>query len=228
MFFVGAIPAIPTVLLCLQLGEPAARIANSMKPAALWKSALDNGRLFLFLILLMTAMAFISHGSQDMYPTFLSRERHFSVQLTAVVTGISTIGAICGGLIGGHLSGRLGRRRTIVYAALLAVASVPLWVGRDLRAILIGATLMQFMVQAAWGVLPAHITELSPANLRAILPGAAYQFGVVISSSIVYIEALLGERYSYTVAMGAVLVAALLLGALVVRLGPEAKDATLN
>jgi SHS family lactate transporter-like MFS transporter len=229
MFLIGALPAIPTVLLCLRVEEPEAwRKARVVDWSLYRKAVLQHTRLFLYLVLMMTAMAFIAHGSQDMYPTFLSRERHFGIKLTALITGISTIGAICGGLLGGHLSNRLGRRRTVVLAALLAATVIPLWIAADIRMIVIGAVAMQFLVQAAWGVVPAHMTELSPANLRAFFPGLAYQCGVVISSSVVYLEAVLGEHFTYTFSMGIVALAVLLLGAAVVWTGPEAKGASFD
>jgi SHS family lactate transporter-like MFS transporter len=229
MFIIGALPAIPTVILCLSVKEPEAwQKVRAMDWTVYRKSVVQHGRLFLYLVSMMTAMAFMAHGTQDMYPTFLSRERHLGVRLTALITGISTVGAICGGLLGGHFSNRLGRRRTVVLAALLAAASIPLWVASGTRTIMVGAVAMQFLVQAAWGVVPAHMTELSPGNLRAFFPGLAYQCGVLISSSVVYVEAVLGERFSYGFSMGTVALIVLLLGAAVVWAGPEAKGVSFD
>jgi SHS family lactate transporter-like MFS transporter len=169
-------------------------------------------------------MNFISHGTQDLYPTFLQRQRHFDTSATALISFISVLGAIAGGLICGRLSDGVGRRRTMVTAVLLGVAVIPLWVFAPNKAlIMLGAFLMQFMVQGAWGVVPAHVNELSPAEVRGFFPGFAYQLGVLIASSISYIEALLGEHFSYATSMGILAAIVLLVGAMIVWLGPEKK-----
>jgi len=137
-----------------------------------------------------------------MYPTFLQREWHFSPQARAVVTAISGIGAIAGGLSFGYFSDRVGRRRAIIIAFILGAAMIPLWAYAPKTWLLVlGAFLMQFMVQGAWGVIPAHLAELSPDSVRALLPGLAYQSGGIIASSVVYIEALYAQRTSYATAM---------------------------
>jgi MFS transporter, SHS family, lactate transporter len=157
-------------------------------------------------------------------PQFLQRQRHFSVNQTALVTIISMIGAICGGITFGLFSERWGRRRAMITAAMLGTLTIPLWVfAPNLRLIILGAFAMQFMVQGAWGVIPAHITELSPGQLRAFFPGFAYQLGVLIASSVGYIEAVLGEHFRYATSMGILAATVLLVGALVIFLGPEAK-----
>ena len=112
----------------------------------------------------------------------------------------------------------------MVWAALLALAAVPLWILAPTKPlIVVGAFIMQFMVQGAWGVIPAHINELSPPQLRGFFPGLAYQFGVLIASSISYVEALLGEHFSYAASMGSLAVVVLCLGVVVIAAGPEAK-----
>jgi SHS family lactate transporter-like MFS transporter len=225
MFFVGALPALVTVLLCLKVEEPEAwRESRAPDWAAYRQAVVQNSRRFGYMVLLMTMMTFISHGTQDMYPTYLQRQRHFNVNVTALITSISMIGAILGGLVGGHTSNLLGRRRMIITALLLATASIPLWVLAPTRPlIMVGAFLMQFMVQAAWGVIPAHLTELSPGQLRGVFPGLSYQLGVVLSSSVGYIEAVLGEHFSYATSMGGLAAIVLLVGSVVVFMGPEAK-----
>ncbi|MSV35062.1 MAG: MFS transporter [Bryobacterales bacterium] len=226
MFFVGAIPALLTVALCLKVSEPEAWKEQRTNDWGTYKAAVfGNLPRFGYMILLMTMMTFISHGTQDMYPTYLQRQRHFDVPMTAIITSISMIGAMMGGLVGGTLSNRLGRRRMIVIALLLCVCVIPLWVGASITPlVMVGAYLMQFMVQAAWGVIPAHLTELSPGPLRGIFPGLSYQLGVVLSSSVGWIEAELGEHFSYTASMGGLAAVVLLIGAVVVWKGPEAKD----
>ena len=134
------------------------------------------------------------------------------------------VGAIVGGLIIGNFSDRYGRRRSMIVAALLAVCVIPLWVfAPNMPLVMVGAFLMQFMVQGAWGVIPAHINELSPPLVRGFFPGFAYQIGVLIASSIGYIEAVLGEHFSYAAAMGGLAATVFLVGAVVIWAGPEAK-----
>jgi len=179
---------------------------------------------FAYLVLLMTMMNLMSHGTQDLYPTFLQQQRRFGPQDTATITMISMVGAICGGLLFGLFSDRGGRRRAMVAATLCGVLMVPLWVfAPSMPLIVLGAFLMQFMVQGAWGVIPAHINELSPGALRGFFPGFAYQLGVLLASGITYLEAVLGEHFTYAQAMGLLAAGVLLLAAVVIGLGPEAK-----
>jgi len=172
----------------------------------------------------MAMMNFISHGTQDLYPTFLQRQRHFTVNATALATAISMVGAVVGSLLFGYFSDRRGRRVSMVTAVLLAVAVIPLWIlARNEPIILVGAFLMQMMVQGAWGVIPAQLNELSPPQLRGFFPGFAYQIGVLIASSVAWIEAILAEHFSYATSMGTLAAVALLIGAAVIWAGPEAK-----
>ena len=133
---------------------------------------------FLMLTLMMTAFMSFSHGTQDLYPTFLKRDLGMSKTLATWVATIGSVGGIAGGICFGMVSERFGRRKTIVLAALLAIPVVPLWVWSHTAALLtVGGFLMQFMVQGAWGVVPVHLNELSPAPVRAVFPGLAYQLG---------------------------------------------------
>jgi MFS transporter, SHS family, lactate transporter len=224
MFFVGAIPAILTLLLCLKIREPEAWHAVRTDWSTYRAAVFSNSRLFLYIVCLMAMMNFISHGTQDLYPTFLQRQRHFTVNATAFITAISMVGACVGSLLFGYFSDRIGRRKSMVTAVLLAIAAIPLWVlGRTETVILLGAFLMQMMVQGAWGIIPAQLNELSPPQLRGFFPGLAYQIGVLIASSIAYIEALLAEHFSYATSMGTLAAVVLLIGAAVIWAGPEAK-----
>jgi SHS family lactate transporter-like MFS transporter len=224
MFFIGGIPALITLLICSRVRESEAWHASRTDWGTYRAAISNNWRLFSYVVVLMAMMNFMSHGTQDMYPTFLQRQRHFSVNQTALVTVISMIGAICGGITFGLFSERWGRRRAMITAATLGTMTIPLWVfAPNLRLIILGAFAMQFMVQGAWGVIPAHITELSPGQLRAFFPGFAYQLGVLIASSVGYIEAVMGEHFRYATSMGILAATVLLVGALVIFLGPEAK-----
>ena len=143
----------------------------------------DHWRLALFAIVLMTGFNFFSHGTQDLYPTFLQKQHGFGHGTVSTIAVIYNIGAMLGGLIFGSLSQRWGRRRTIMLSALLAIPVAGLWAFSATAAMLaLGAFLMQFFVQGAWGVIPAHLNELSPPGVRGTFPGTVYQLGNFIAS----------------------------------------------
>ena len=224
MFFVGAIPAILTLVLCLKIKEPEAWHEARTDWATYRGAVFSNSRLFFYLVALMAMMNFISHGTQDLYPTFLQRQRHFTVNATALATAISMVGAIAGSLLFGYFSDRRGRRVSMVTALLVGVAVIPLWIlALNKPVILVGAFLMQMMVQGAWGVIPAQLNELSPPQLRGFFPGFAYQIGVLIASSVAWVEAVLAEHFSYAASMGMLAAVVLLIGAAVIWAGPEAR-----
>ena len=223
LFFLGGAPALLSLFIRAKVVEPPAWRQTRTDWPAYRGAVRKNVKLFGYLVLLMAMMNFISHGTQDLYPTFLQKERHFDPRGTALVTAISMVGAIAGGLLFGLVSDRWGRRRAMVAAIIGALLLVPLWIAAPAPAlVLAGAFGMQFMVQGAWGVIPAHINELSPAPLRGFFPGFAYQIGVLCASSIGYVEALLGEHLSYAQSMGILAGSVLILGAIVVAAGPEA------
>ena len=222
MFFIGGLPALLTLFIRAKVKEPEAWHQSKTDWKNYWPTIASNWPRFLYLVILMTFMNGISHGTQDLYPTFLKKQLHFSVQLTSVITIFSMIGAILGGLLVGYLSDRVGRRRAMVSAVVLALCFVPLWVGvRAIPLVFLGAFLMQFMVQGAWGVVPAHINELSPGSLRGLFPGFAYQIGVLFASGIAYFEARLAETTSYGHALTYSMLAVLAIGAFVIAFGPE-------
>ena len=224
LFFVGGLPALLSLFIRAKVKESEAWHSTRTDWGTYWLIVRRNGRRFLYLVLLMTMMNFMSHGTQDLYPTFLSHQRGYGAHATALISIITMIGAICGGLAFGAYSDWKGRRRAMITAALLGLIAIPLWILSPTTALLVaGGFAMQFMVQGAWGVIPAHINELSPGELRGFFPGFAYQLGVLCASSISYTEPKLGERFSYTASMGILAAAVLSLAALVVYLGPEAK-----
>jgi SHS family lactate transporter-like MFS transporter len=115
----------------------------------------------------------------------------------------------------------------MITALLLAVVVIPLWAYAPTTALLVlGAFLMQFMVQGAWGVIPAHITELSPDSVRGFLPGFAYQCGVLLAGSVAYLEAVFARHTTYANAMALTAFTVFTLGAIVVALGRERRGAT--
>ncbi len=222
MFFLGGLPALLSLFIRAKVKEPAAWQQHRMDWAEYRRSLPRYGRRFFYLVLLMTMMHTISHGTQDIYPTLL-RSMGFTGSAAAEVTMISMVGAVLGGLVFGYASDRVGRRNAIATAMLLGLLVVPFWIsGRSSVGLVLGVFLMQFFVQGAWGVIPAHLNELSPGHLRGFLPGFAYQLGVLFAAAIPYLESALGERFGYAQAMGGLIAGALVIGAVVTRLGPEA------
>jgi SHS family lactate transporter-like MFS transporter len=143
----------------------------------------------------MFAFNSFSHGTQDVYPTFLQKNHGFSPRTVGVIAIIYNIGALLGGILFGAWSEKIGRRKAIVIAALLAIPCVPLWAyGSSVPLIALGGFLMQFMVQGAWGVIPAHLNELSPPAVRGTFPGLAYQLGNLLSSRNGVIQAKFAEQ----------------------------------
>jgi SHS family lactate transporter-like MFS transporter len=203
MFFIGGLPALLALFVRYRVHESEVWERTRHKDwASLGRGIASHWKLFVYLTLLMAGMNLVSHGTQDMYPTFLQRDWGFSPQKRAALTAFSMVGAIIGGISFGYLSDRVGRRRSIVLALVLAIAMIPLWAfSQSLMGLVIGAFAMQFMVQGAWGVIPAHISELSPDSVRGFMPGFAYQCGVLLASSIGYLEALLAARTSYAHSM---------------------------
>ena len=180
---------------------------------------------FLFLVVLMTAFMSFSHGTQDVYPTFLAVQIKLSPQTIGLIGVLYGIGSIGGGIVFGTLSEKWGRKRAIVTAALLAIPVIPLYAyGHSAVMLGVGAVLMQFMVQGAWGVVPAYLTELSPAPVRATAPGLAYQLGALITSWNGKGQALAAERWgSYRAVLAITVVVVALSLAGLAALGREAK-----
>ena len=226
LFFIGGLPALLTLFVRAKVKEPEAWHRSRTDWTTYRRSIFRHWKRFAYLVLLLAMMNFIAHGTQDMYPTFLQQQHGFSPQRTSDFTVIAMIGALCGGLVFGFISDGRGRRRTMVAAVLLGLLVIPLWVfAPNLPLILLGGFLMQFMVQGAWGVIPVHINELSPDQLRGFFPGLAYQFGVLIASGSAYFEARMAHFMSYGRAMGLFATVMILVGVLVIAAGPEAHRA---
>jgi SHS family lactate transporter-like MFS transporter len=221
MFFVGGLPALLSLFIRSRVKESAAWEEHRTDWATYKRSIFGHWKRFLYLVLLMAMMNFISHGTQDIYPTLL-KNFGFAQKQVADVIALSMVGAILGGLVFGSFSDRVGRRRAIMTATLCALVMIPLWLsGHSTWRILIGVFLMQFFVQGAWGVIPAHINELSPGQIRGFFPGFAYQIGVLCASSIPFLETWLGEMFTYSQAMGGLVMIVLIVGTTVVFFGPE-------
>ena len=223
LFFVGGLPAL--LALYVRVGVKESEVWERTKHDSwgqLGRAIVSNWKIFLYLVVLMTMMNFISHGTQDMYPTFLQRDWGFTPQNRAALTAFSMVGAITGGIVFGHISDRIGRRRAIVIALVLAVLAIPIWAhAPGIPVLVAGAFVMQFMVQGAWGVIPAHITELSPDSVRGFLPGFAYQCGVMLASYVTYIEAVFAERTSYANSMALTAATVFIGGAIAAWFGRE-------
>ncbi|HZU23838.1 MAG TPA: MFS transporter [Terriglobales bacterium] len=222
MFFLGGLPALLSLFVFSQVQESESWKQSRADWRTYRRAFASNFKLFLYLVLLMACMNSISHGTQDLYPTFLRLQRHFTVHQTAAITIVAMLGAMAGGMAFGALSERRGRRRAMVLAVVLAALLVPVWLGMPTVALVAaGAFAMQFMVQGAWGVIPAHINELSPDELRGFFPGFAYQMGVLCASGVAYFQSVAAQRFGYLPALASSMVFLLVAGAFVIGFGPE-------
>ncbi|ORU98071.1 sugar transporter [Mycobacterium bohemicum] len=185
-------------------------------------------RRFVYLILLMTAFNWMSHGTQDVYPTFLTSTTNHGAGLHSAtvkwIVIVYNVGAIIGGLFFGTMSGRFGRRHTIIFCAVLGLPIVPLFAYSNSAAMLcLGAFLMQVCVQGAWGVIPAHLTEMSPDAIRGLYPGVTYQLGNLLAAFNLPIQERLAESHGYPFALAATIVPVLIAVVVLTLIG---KDAT--
>jgi SHS family lactate transporter-like MFS transporter len=233
LFFLGSVPAISLVLFIRFRVKESEIWKRNVSARLTWgeqrREIFSHWKLFLYLLLFMSMMMFASHGTQDMYPTFLQRQWHFTPAHRSAITAFSAFGAIIGGITFGHFSDRWGRRRAIILAFILAIVMIPVWAYAPNQFLLVvGAWLMQFMVQGAWGVIPAHLAELAPDRVRALLPGFAYQSAGVIASTVVYIEAVYAQRTSYATAMALTAVTVFVLASFMAYVGRERHGHTLG
>jgi len=223
MFFLGGLPALLSLFIRMRVRESEAWHEHRTDWATYRGILKQNARRFFYLVLLMTMMNFMSHGTQDMYPTLLGTFGYNKARI-ADITMLSMVGAVLGGLVFGAYSDRSGRRRGMMVAASCGLVVLPMWIaGFSPWTTIVGVFLMQFFVQGAWGIIPAHINELAPAAARGFFPGFAYQLGVMFASSIPYVESALGEMFTYKQAMGGLMVAVFLGVIVVVWCGPEAR-----
>jgi SHS family lactate transporter-like MFS transporter len=223
LFFIGGLPALLALFVRARVRESEVwRETRHDSWSGLGRAIVANWKLFFYLVALMAMMNLVSHGTQDMYPTFLERDWGFSPTKRAALTAFSMVGALTGGVVCGLYSDRLGRRRTIALALVGALLTIPVWAFAPALALLVvGAFVMQFFVQGAWGVIPAHINELSPNAVRGFLPGFAYQCGVALASLIPHVQALFAARTGYAQAMALSAATVFTLGAIVALLGRE-------
>ncbi|HTW73963.1 MAG TPA: MFS transporter [Steroidobacteraceae bacterium] len=248
MFIIGAAPALLVLYISARIPESAAWRALASPGAGtrqgagtrrgagdLWSGLAAHWPLALYSIVLMAAFNFFSHGTQDLYPTFLGAQRGFSTHTISIVTVVYNVGAIIGGLCFGRLSSVIGRRYAIALAAALALPVLPFWaLAQTPLAVAAAAFAMQFMVQGAWGVVPVHLNELSPGNMRGTFPGVVYQLGNLVAASNATLQAIVavheGSSAHPDYAFALVLVCALTAVALLVLAlaGPERRDVRLD
>ena len=233
LFIAGALPALLVIYIRAHVPESPVwqRDRSRREHANVRLSVLlrQHGLLFVYAALLMTAFNYMSHGTQDLYPTYLEEQRGFGVNAKSIISIVYATGAICGGAVLGFLSQKWGRRRVIILSAVCGMLLIPLWIFAPSTVLLIvGGFLIQFMVQGAWGVVPVHLNELSPPDFRGTFPGLVYQLGNFAAAYAAQQQAWLAEQfrlpngrpnYALTMAMvqAIVFVAVIVLAAI----GPE-------
>lgn len=233
MFIVGAAPSLLVLYIFSKVPESQTWKEGRAQPEqrSLLAGLRGHWMLALYAVVLMACFNAFSHGTQDLYPTMLRVQRGFSTGTISTIAVVYNVGAILGGMVFGSLSGRLGRRRSIALAAALSLLVLPFWAySTTAVALAIGAFVMQFMVQGAWGVVPVHLNELSPDGIRATFPGTVYQLGNLLTSMNGTMQAAIAAAYlshgrpdyslSLTLVCGVVAAALVLLS----LLGPERRD----
>lgn len=242
MFIVGALPAL--LVLFIRAKVPESQIWEQQRASISRRGSTfgkeigivirRHGWLALYVIILMTAFNYMSHGTQDLYPTFLQAQLKLSPATTSTIAIIYNIGAIIGGTLFGGLSQRWGRRRTIIIAAICGIIVIPLWVPiffpTSLVQLAIGAFLLQFMVQGAWGVIPVHLNELSPSSIRGTFPGLTYQIGNLTSAPAAFLEAQFALNFktaagtpNYAITLGVLALIVFVAVIILTAVGREAK-----
>jgi MFS transporter, SHS family, lactate transporter len=225
MFMVGVLPALLVLFIRRNVQEsPAWNRMRERRTESLMSVLRKRWPLFIYVVVLMTAFNLFSHGTQDLYPAFLQIQHKFTTHTVSIVSIIGNVGAITGGLAFGALSQRIGRRRAIVFGALIALPIIPLWAFSVTPVLLgLGAFLMQVAVQGAWGVVPVHLNELSPDEVRGTFPGFAYQLGNLLASGNAALQAGFaashGGNYAYALAVVAACAAVVI--AALTYFGPE-------
>jgi SHS family lactate transporter-like MFS transporter len=233
LFLLSVLPAFVTLFIRAAVPEsPAFEAAQKVEQrAGLWQTIQANWGLVLYSVVLMMAFNLFSHGTQDLYPTFLQKQLNLAPATVSWITIVANLGAIAGGLSFGYISEKIGRVNAITIAALIALPALPLWAFSTTPAMLAaGAFVMQIAVQGAWGVVPAHLNELSPGAVRATLPAFVYQAGNFLASYNGPFQAKLAEAhggdYSYALALVAGIVAVALV--IIIRFSPEKRGETLH
>jgi MFS transporter, SHS family, lactate transporter len=200
LFVTGVLPAFLVIYIRARVPESPVwqrdRICGECSPMKMSIFVKQHGALFIYAALLMTAFNYMSHGTQDLYPTYLEKQRGFGVSAKSMISIVYATGAISGGAVMGFLSQQWGRRRVIILSAICGMLLIPLWIFAPTTALLImGGFSIQFMVQGAWGVVPVHLNELSPPEFRGTFPGLAYQLGNFAAAYAAQQQAWLAEHF---------------------------------
>jgi SHS family lactate transporter-like MFS transporter len=223
MFFIGGLPALLAIY--VRYGVKESEVWERTKHdnwSNLGRAIFSHWKTFLYIFVLMTAMNFVSHSTQDLFPTFLKVARGLSPKMVSYVGIVYNVGAILGGIVMGRYSDQVGRRRSMITALILAVVVIPVWAyAPTISMLVMGAFMLQFMVQGAWGVIPAHINELAPDSVRGFLPGFAYQCGVAVAGTAISIQEALAERFTYANAMAGTALTVFVAAAIIIALGKE-------
>jgi len=223
MFWLGGIPALLAFYIRLHVVEPEAWKQHRLGSVRdILRTVGSHWKLFAYLTVLMTLFMFLSHGTQDLYPDFLKTEIGISAAHVSYLAILYNVGAIIGAVIFGLWSETLGRRRAIVAAVSLSFLVIPAWAfGNTLLTLAIGAFLMQTGVQGAWGIVPAHLNELSPNSVRGLIPGLAYQLGILFAAPTNSIQYALRNWLGYRWALASFEIVTIVLLAIVIMLGTE-------
>src|SRR3984885_14332546 len=233
MFVLGVAPAILVYFIRRGIDESPAWKERLHSPRMGLLSVLRREwKLAVYAVILMTAFNFFSHGSQDAYPNLFLKVQHgFDTRMGSLITAVANIGAICGGLFFGFISEKIGRRRAIMISALIALPVLPFWAFGSTPLILaVGAFLMQVSVQGAWGVIPVHLNELSPPDIRGTFPGFVYQLGNLLAAVNLNLQVAIAEAHGndYGLAMAIVVGTVAVVIALMMTSGPERRGISMS
>jgi SHS family lactate transporter-like MFS transporter len=225
MFWAGLVPGIITMVVAYKSPESAAWKQHRVPSiSGIFRVMWEHRKSFSYLVLTLTLMICLSHGTQDLYPDFLKSAHHVSANMVAYLAMFYNVGALLATVSVGHISEKIGRRTGIICSLALCALVIPMWAfGHTLTILAIGAFLMQVGVQGAWGVIPAHLNELSPDAVRSLFPGFVYQLGVLFGSPTNTIEYALRDRIGYQWALTVFEACTIVLLVIVFALGPERK-----
>lgn len=225
MFWLGALPALLALYIRRNVPESEAWLEHRAGAVSdIGASVRAHAKGFIYLVILMTFMMFLSHGTQDLYPDFLKHDRHIAATTVPWIAILYNVGAVVGAIIFGHISQRIGRRHSMIAALALSLIVMPMWAfGGTLLVLAAGAFLMQAGVQGAWGIIPIHLNELSPDRVRGLIPGLAYQMGILFAAPTNSIEDALRDRFGYSWALAGFEICVIVVLTTLLLLGKEAR-----
>ena len=230
MFWAGGLPALLALYIRFKVPESEAWAQNRLaSTGAILRRVGKDWRLLLYLLVLMTFMMFLSHGTQDLYPDFLKSARHVHPATVSYMAMFYNLGAIAGAIAFGHFSETIGRRRSMVAALALSLLVIPIWAfPSSVLVLAAGAFLMQAGVQGAWGIIPVHLNELVPDSVRGLMPGLAYQLGILFASPTNSIEYALRDRIGYSWALASFEIVTIVTLTVIILAGRENRGRSFN